>query len=74
MTQHMNTWPYIDSGATLVNNTDHIKSASFITFVDKNGNEILKVTEEGFLYKGKFIEDAGEAHQAFVDACHRCGL
>ena len=34
-----------------------------ITFNTKDTNEIAKFTEQGFYYKGKFIDDAGEVHR-----------
>ena len=34
-----------------------------ITFNTKGVNEIAKFTEEGFYYKGEFIEDAGEVYR-----------
>lgn len=32
------------------------------------GQEILRINKDGMLYKGKLIEDAGEAHRAFLEA------
>ena len=34
-----------------------------ITFNTKDANEIAKFTEDGFYYKGEFIDDAGEVHR-----------
>ena len=34
-----------------------------ITFHTKDAGEIAKFTEEGFYYKGEFIDDAGEVHR-----------
>ena len=34
-----------------------------ITFHTKDVDEIAKFTEEGFYYKGEFIDDAGEVHR-----------
>lgn len=31
-------------------------------------SEILRLTKDGMYYKGQFIEDAGEAHKAFLEA------
>lgn len=31
------------------------------------GGEILRLDEKGMTYKGQFIEDAGEAHKAFIE-------
>lgn len=39
---------------------------SFMTKGNKN-EPIMKLTAEGMFYKGKFIEDAGEAHKAFLE-------
>ena len=44
---------------------------TYLEFSDSDGNIILRVDDEGFDYKGKRIEDAGEAYQAFIDACNR---
>lgn len=33
-----------------------------------DGTEILRIGEQGMTYKGQLIEDAGEAHKAFLDA------
>ena len=35
------------------------------------GTEIMRLTSEGMIYKGKMIEDAGEAHKAFLEVM-RC--
>lgn len=41
-----------------------------ITFKCGNPPEpILKLTKDGFIYKGQLVEDAGEAHRLFVDWC-----
>jgi hypothetical protein len=34
-----------------------------IIFNTKDANEIAKFTEEGFYYKGEFVDDAGEVHR-----------
>jgi hypothetical protein len=34
-----------------------------ITFNTSETKEIAKFTEEGFYYKGKFVDDAGEVHR-----------
>lgn len=34
-----------------------------ITFNTKGLNEIAKFTEDGFYYRGEFIDDAGEVHR-----------
>ena len=31
------------------------------------GKETLRLTPEGFVYKGKIIEDAGEAYKLFME-------
>jgi hypothetical protein len=38
-----------------------------ITF-KANYTEVLKITKEGFIYKGKLIEDAGEAYKVWMEA------
>lgn len=37
--------------------------ANSIMFYASDKNEIAKFTEDGFYYKGEFIEDAGEVHR-----------
>ena len=37
--------------------------ASSITFYTKDTREIARFTEDGFYYKGEFIDDAGEVHR-----------
>ena len=39
------------------------KLSPAITFHTKKAGEIAKFTEEGFYYKGEFIDDAGEVHR-----------
>jgi len=39
-----------------------------ITFHAMN-KEILRLDEKGMTYKGVLIEDAGEAHRAFIETC-----
>lgn len=34
-----------------------------ISFNTRDAGEIAKFTEEGFYYKGKFVDDAGEVHR-----------
>jgi hypothetical protein len=36
---------------------------SSITFYTKDTSEIARFTEDGFYYKGEFIDDAGEVHR-----------
>lgn len=36
----------------------------------KNTKEIAKFTEDGFYYKGEFIDDAGEVYRLFKDVMH----
>jgi len=38
-----------------------------ITFNCPADNPILKLSKEGFLFNGELIEDAGEAHSAFLE-------
>lgn len=41
--------------------------ASQITFTcDSSLDAVLILTKDGFTYKGKTIEDAGEAHELFL--------
>ena len=37
-----------------------------ITFNYPADTPILKISKEGFLFKGELINDAGEAHRAFL--------
>lgn len=34
---------------------------------DGNFIELLRLDENGFLYKGQYIKDGGEAHDAFIE-------
>ena len=38
-----------------------------ISFNTKDAGEIAKFTEEGFYYKGEFVDDAGEVHRLMKD-------
>jgi hypothetical protein len=42
-----------------------------LQFKLSTGEEILRVDEKGMTYKGVRIEDAGEAHRAFIEAMGR---
>ena len=47
------------------------KSASLVDSIIFNcpaDTPILKISKEGFLFKGELIDDAGEAHRAFLEA------
>lgn len=35
------------------------------------GDEIIRITSEGFYYRGQLIEDAGECHRLMVDFLRR---
>ena len=36
-----------------------------------SGEEIIRITPNGFHYRGQLIEDAGECHRLFVDFLRR---
>ena len=38
-----------------------------ISFNTRDAGEIAKFTEEGFYYKGEFVDDAGEVHRLMKD-------
>lgn len=38
-----------------------------ISFNTRDAGEIAKFTEEGFYYKGEFVDDAGEVHRLLKD-------
>lgn len=40
---------------------------------DEDGSmkELLRLDEKGFYYKGQYIQDAGEAHDAFLETMHK---
>ena len=40
---------------------------SSIIFNTRDAGEIAKFTEEGFYYKGEFVDDAGEVHRLLKD-------
>ena len=33
--------------------------------------ELLRLDKKGFLYKGEYIQDAGKAHDAFIETMER---
>lgn len=45
-----------------------------IVFNTKYTNEIAKFTEDGFYYKGEFVDDAGEVHRLFKDVMYEMRL
>ena len=49
------------TGNLLVGNFDAPPPS--ISFNTKDTKEIAKFTEEGFYYKGEFVDDAGEVHR-----------
>ena len=53
------------TGNLLVGNAD--ASPPSISFNTKDAGEIAKFTEEGFYYKGEFVDDAGEVHRLMKD-------
>ena len=36
-------------------------------FMNEDSKEVAKFTEEGFYYKGEFVDDAGEVHRLLKD-------
>lgn len=38
---------------------------------DGSLTELLRLDKQGFLYKGQYIKDGGEAHDAFIEAMDR---
>ena len=49
------------TGNLLVGNADAPPPS--ISFNTRDTGEIAKFTEEGFYYKGEFVDDAGEVHR-----------
>jgi hypothetical protein len=49
-----------------------VPAAAFATFTP-GGAEIMRIDKDGMVYMGKRIDDAGEAHRAFIDAMGRLG-
>ena len=49
------------TGNLLVGNADAPPPS--ISFNTRDAGEIAKFTEEGFYYKGEFVDDAGEVHR-----------
>ncbi|NDI85080.1 hypothetical protein [Undibacterium crateris] len=41
--------------------------ATFVFCPSGHDSPILKIDEKGMTYKGTLIEDAGEAHKAFIE-------
>ena len=54
------------TGNFTVGNTD-LQAPSIIFHVPPNSTEIARFTEEGFYYKGEFVDDAGEVHRLLKD-------
>jgi hypothetical protein len=48
----------------------NIQPTNSIVFNTKNTKEIVKFTEEGFYYKGQFVDDAGEVHRLLKDVLY----
>ena len=53
------------TGNLLVGNADAPPPS--ISFNTRDAGEIAKFTEEGFYYKGEFVDDAGEVHRLMKD-------
>ena len=53
------------TGNLLVGNFDAPPPS--ISFNTRDTGEIAKFTEEGFYYKGEFVDDAGEVHRLLKD-------
>ena len=45
-----------------------------IAFNMKETKEIAKFTEDGFYYKGEFVDDAGEVHRLLKDVMYEMRL
>jgi hypothetical protein len=46
--------------------SEQIKVDENITF-KANYTEVLRITKDGFIYKGELIEDAGEAYKVWME-------
>ena len=46
------------------------KEYIFYTGEGAGDDAVLKLTSEGFIYKGEVIEDAGEAYKIFMEVMH----
>ncbi len=44
---------------------------SCVFFTDGNGNEVIRLTNEGMEYKGELVKDAGEAYRAMITYLRR---
>lgn len=49
-------------------NTGSIEPTNNIVFYAGATEEVLRLDKDGMTYKGQRIEDAGEAHRAFLEA------
>jgi hypothetical protein len=45
-----------------MNNSD-----TSMVFNNNDATEVLRITKEGFIYKGELIEDAGEAYKVWME-------
>lgn len=53
------------------NTSFQVPATSLIAF-HPAGVEVLRIDKDGMVYKGKRIEDAGEAHRAFLEVMAEC--
>lgn len=51
-----------------------LSSTRQITFHAGASTEIMRLDEQGMTYKGQRIEDAGEAHRAFLEVMAQMSL
>lgn len=49
----------------------NIQPTNSIVFNTKDTKEIVKFTENGFYYKGQFIEDAGEVYRLLKETLYK---
>ena len=51
---------------TPTSNSQQLENDSVTFHCGPHGREIMRLDEDGMVYKGQRIDDAGEAHRAFL--------
>ena len=60
-------WDEIQNSSCLIQKVRNILNTENAVLFVESTQEIIRVDKDGFYYKGKFINDAGEAHRLLID-------
>ena len=60
----------VDAAITIYGSEPNGAEPNTIIFAAE-GTEMLRLTTEGFIYKGEVVEDAGEAYRLFIEWMHK---